>query len=278
MNSGYFEASSFMRRDFPMIDYEAENLNFLAHFHEEIEIVVVTDGAIDINCDGSCFTATKDGICIFMPAQIHSYSSSQPNKLHLFKFYCKHSLKENDFSSMRIENNLLKGNLPVNQELRKLTDEIVEEAKTKGVGYEYMVNSLSQKILCTLLRCNKLYKINTDEKNKQFIYINLLSKVNSYIDEHYSEPISLADISHHCNLSEYYFAHIFKKATGLTFINYLTAYRLDKARLLLLHTKKKIIDIALECGFSNTRAFNRAFQKIYSMTPTEHKTNKGLVI
>ena len=212
-----------------------------------------------------------------MPADIHSFTSSKPNKLHIIKLYCKHSQNKTDFSLMKINSNLLKKNSRLNKEIRMLTDRLVAESKNKKDGYEYMTNSIGQQILCTLIRSNKLYKIDNELRKKQLNYINLLSKVNTFIDEHYTEAITLKDICHNCNMSEYYFAHMFKKVTNSTFVNYLTAYRLEKALPLLLHSDKKIIDIALECGFFNTRSFNRVFQKFYSTTPSEYRKNKGPV-
>ena len=275
MNSVLFEIDHNTRRDYPYIDYHVQNINFLAHFHEEIEIVVVTDGAVDIVCDNYCYTAKKDDICVFMPTQIHSFSSSQPNRLHIFKMYCKHSLKKTDFTSMRFEGNTLKKGSLLNREIRALTDKIVEESIMQKIGFEYMINSIMQNILSLLLRSDKLFKIDSESKNRQFFYLNLLNNVNVYIGEHYSEAITLKDICSHCNLSEYYFAHVFKLATNSTFVNYLTAYRLEKSLPLLLHSDKKIIDIALECGFFNTRSFNRAFQKFFSMTPSEYKIQRS---
>lgn len=277
MKSVFFESSYDVNSDFPFYDYEVENINFYSHFHEEIEIVVVIDGSVDIVCENYCFTATKDDIVVIMPGEIHSFASPIPNKIEIFKLNCKNSQKKTDFKVLRFDEQLIKKSSNLNRELRILTDKLVLELKKRNTGYEFMANSISQEILVCLLRSNKLHRIDAEEKNKLFFYTDLLSKVNSYIDSHFSEPILLKDICNHCNLSEYYFAHIFKQVTNFTFVNYLTAYRLEKSLPLLLHSDKKIIDVALECGFFNTRSFNRAFQKFFSMTPSEYRIKKGLV-
>lgn len=268
----FFENFHNAAPDFPYIDCQMQNINYFPHIHEEIEIVYVLTGSTDITCENSCFTASKGDICIFMPGEIHSFSSPDPNRLYIIKLQYKNSMEQTDFSTLRMEHNLLNKSSKLRDLLTKLILQLAEETQTKRSGYGYMANSISQQILCGLIRSGQLIKIPAETKKKRLFYVTLLEKVNTYIADHYTEPVSLTVIAAHCHLSEYYFSHVFKEATKSTFYNYLTAYRLDKAATLLLYSDKKITDIALECGFSNTRAFNRAFKNFFHKTPTEYTT------
>ena len=266
-----FETFNNAAPDFPHVILHSRNLNYVPHIHEEMEILLILSGSIDIVSDNSCFTAGEDDICIFMPGEIHSFTSNVPNSMHIIKLHCKNSA---DFSTFRLQSNPLKKDSTLHDPLKTIFFQLIDEADTKRCGYGYMAHSLSQLLLCTLLRSGELLKLPVETKKKRLFHITLLEKVNTYISLHYTQSVTLADISAFCSMSEYYFAHTFKDATNTTFYHYLTAYRLDKAITLLSYSGKKITDIALECGFSNTRSFNRAFKNFFHKTPTEYMSSQ----
>lgn len=270
MESVFFEKIHNAASDFPYVDYSMQDINYFAHVHDEIEIVYITEGKTHITCDDSCFLAQKGDICVFMPTEIHSFSSPDKNSVYIIKLHCKNSQERINFSHFRMRNNPIKNGEELNIILKKQIKNLVAEIKGRKPGYAFIANSISHQIISTLLRSGQLLKINPAFEKKQLYYAALLKDVNEYIDEHYKEHICLNDICTYCNISTYYFAHIFKTATQSTFYNYLTAYRLDKALELLLHSDKKIIDIAQECGFSNTRSFNRSFKSFFSKTPSKY--------
>lgn len=125
-----------------------------------------------------------------------------------------------------------------------------------------------------MIRSGRLHKLDNDKRKKNVTVLSILKKSNEYIAQHYKEPISLSDIAFYCGFSKYYFAHYFHEITGRTFYAFLTLYRLEKAIPELLNSDHKITDIADNCGFSNTRAFNRAFQSTFNMTPSEYKKSR----
>ena len=81
----------------------------------------------------------------------------------------------------------------------------------------------------------------------------------------------LDTIAKECHFSKCYFAHEFKKLTGMTFINYLSVFRLKKAVALLKNSDMKMTEIAEFSGFSNIRSFNRTFKKHFGKSPVEYR-------
>ena len=275
MNSVFFENFHSASADFPYISCCVENINYLSHIHKEIEIILAVSGTIEITCDNSCFLISENDMCIFMPGEIHSFSSKTESSIHIIKLQCKNSEEIIDFSALLIKNPIDKSS-DTYKKVKSLVLLLTQEAQSATPGYGYAVNSMSQQILCQLIRSKQLIPVEKTQKKKHHTYITLLEKTNEYLSKHYGEYISVKEIAAYCNLSPYYFSHIFKEATNTTFYNYLTAYRLDKALPFLLYSDKKMIEICLECGFSNTRSFNRAFRKFFNKTPTEFKENEGL--
>ena len=103
---------------------------------------------------------------------------------------------------------------------------------------------------------------------------DVAGKAKKYIDLHYQEDISLDDLSGKYDISPFYFSKVFKTQTGVTFTDYLTGVRVNKARELLEGTNKSMKEICSEVGYSDPNYFSRIFKKNTGVTPTEYKEGK----
>lgn len=106
--------------------------------------------------------------------------------------------------------------------------------------------------------------------NQQSIHVQ---KMIDWIEEHIQENPTLLDLSNHIGYSPYYCSSLFHKISGITFKNYLAGRRLCYAAIALRDTTDKIIDIALQHGFSSQEALTRAFVKAYGCTPYAYRIN-----
>ena len=93
----------------------------------------------------------------------------------------------------------------------------------------------------------------------------------AYIEQHYAEPLSLETMAQHVNLSPIYFSNLFKKETGKNFSDYLTEYRIKKAKELLRDTGKNINEISDDLGYSDARYFSKVFKKATGVKPTDYR-------
>ena len=96
-----------------------------------------------------------------------------------------------------------------------------------------------------------------------------LRQMITYIEEHYGERLTLEQIAQAANISRSEAVRCFRKGLGESPVQYVTEYRLSRARSRLLTTADPVTDIALETGFENCSYFDRAFKKRYGMTPQE---------
>jgi AraC-like DNA-binding protein len=78
------------------------------------------------------------------------------------------------------------------------------------------------------------------------------------------------------HVSTFYFCKMFKKATGLTFTDYLSRVRVEKAKALLLNPHLRISEIAYDVGFQSLTHFNRMFRKIVGQSPTVYRESKSV--
>lgn len=75
-----------------------------------------------------------------------------------------------------------------------------------------------------------------------------------------------------CNMSRWYFSRYFRKATGLTYTDYLLRVRIDQAKDLLRHSSLAVSSVALEVGFENLSNFNRRFKTLTGLSPRRYRT------
>ena len=93
-----------------------------------------------------------------------------------------------------------------------------------------------------------------------------------YLAAHYTEPLRLEAVAGYVGLSSSYFCMKFRQSTGKTFVEYITALRMERAKYLLEHTSRKIHEIGAEVGIQDTRHFSRMFRKTCGMLPTEYRS------
>lgn len=93
----------------------------------------------------------------------------------------------------------------------------------------------------------------------------------NYINEHYSEKITLEEISESAEMNTSYFSTLFKKETGENFQNYLTKVRIEKAKELLMTTNATMAEIAMKVGYMDTRYFSQSFMKIVGIKPSLYR-------
>ena len=97
------------------------------------------------------------------------------------------------------------------------------------------------------------------------------SKIEKFVEEHYSEDIKAKDIATHlsCSVSQIFLYT--KKYYGLSPANYINCIRLQQAEIQLLYSNKSITEIAFGVGFSDSAYFSKLFKKYYGNSPFHHR-------
>lgn len=100
-----------------------------------------------------------------------------------------------------------------------------------------------------------------------------LKSLYHFIQENYTDKITLTEVSDLLNMSSVSFNRFIKKRTGKTFVEYLNAVRLGYAAQMLVEKDLGISEIAFKCGFNNIAHFNRIFKKNKNVTPSSYREN-----
>jgi AraC family transcriptional regulator len=111
-----------------------------------------------------------------------------------------------------------------------------------------------------------------EKSGTRIIYEQRIYRVQDYIGAHLDEELSLDNLAHISSFSSFHFHRIFKAVTGETVHDFIRRIRLEKScSLLSLNPDMKITNIALDCGFSSSSSFAKAFKQYYKTSPSEYR-------
>lgn len=96
-------------------------------------------------------------------------------------------------------------------------------------------------------------------------------EAQKYINAHYAGAVSLESISQLAGFNPTYFSELFKKETGMNFLEYLTDVRIKEAKRLLADAGKTIADVAADVGYSDVKHFSRVFHRITGIHPSQYR-------
>jgi len=99
----------------------------------------------------------------------------------------------------------------------------------------------------------------------------VIQRAKEYIEEHQNEDLSLGQVAKAVNTSTFHFCKMFRKATGLTFTDYVSRARIEKAKNLLLNPNLRVSEIAYQVGFQSLTHFNRVFKKVSGQSPSRYR-------
>lgn len=139
------------------------------------------------------------------------------------------------------------------------------------------VNSITDQ-LTSLEECSEFYKLILKEaidlrnKSSQKRYVVLMEQAKEYMKSNFAmSDLTLDKVASTVNISPNYFSSLFNQETGMTFIEYLTEIRMEKAKDYLRCSGKKITEIGYLVGYLDSHYFSYIFKKTQNCTPSEYR-------
>ncbi len=156
----------------------------------------------------------------------------------------------------------------------KQIEEMMGDQFTEIVRSTLSIQALRDYVAETLAAlAGKIEAYVGDESGKA--HCQAVEKSKEYIHQHYSEKITIKQISDEVFLSQNYFSALFRKATGMTYMDYIQKVRMDEAKRLLADPYYKVYEIAQKIGYSEYKYFALQFKKMVGMSPKEYRKNLG---
>lgn len=129
-------------------------------------------------------------------------------------------------------------------------------------------------ILMDLLARSDAYQLLSSAHAGQLANEHSVDRTNRAVDfifSHYGRELTLEEVAEHLGMKPTYFSRVFKQATGRCFVEFVNRLRISKSCELLTAGQKPVTQVCFESGFSNLSNFNRRFQQLKGMTPTDYR-------
>lgn len=243
------------------------------HWHETLEILYPLNGDMNLLLDGATYHLPKKNLTVIESRQAHSTQIYGDTAMNICIHISKDKLKSYfpDIGLYQIQcipEEIHDEQFPVYYEIcqmmSQLTKLYISEAPVTYLESEGIV----LQVLARLLRhFGVRIEDNTPESGQT--PSDRIHQVLTWVEEHYSDAISLTDVADQLCISREYFCRLFRQSMGITFQEYLTGIRLNHAYQDLLHTDAPISEIMEQSGFTNQKKFNASFKKLYGHTPSE---------
>jgi len=252
------------------------------HWHEEVEVVVVSSGAMNMNLNGMNFTLKKGEGAFINSNVLHSMQIIGDAGCILNTFVFHPSLisgaAESIFLQRYVRPLLGCDTLPgvpfyCGIEWQRQAVHCIQEAyeyyKEEEFGYELIVREKLSHMWYLIVK-NMVSVLKQQNQNVNHNIVRIKAMLD-FLHHHYEKPLDLQQIAAVVSISERECLRCFQKNIGITPIQYLLKYRILVAARLLEDTDIPITEICNRVGFDNSSYFSKIFKRFMHFTPSDHR-------
>ena len=249
------------------------------NLHNEAVFGYVRSGNLGVSIDDQLTELSENDIYFISPNRKYRFTDLEDAVVEVISLnFSNASAVSQDYIPQSIIRALVNGNCssfakvsPGETSYSFMSNAFLEVKKAETEKPDYFQLQVYSKMYGMFyeLFSNKHIKIlDVEMRSKKY---RALLRVTHYIDEHYTEGVSLEDVADATGISRYYVSHLFKELMDNTFVGYVNELRLNHAAMLLVTTDSPIIEIASKSGFNNLSNFNRAFKMYFGKTPSAYR-------
>ena len=250
------------------IIYNEDTSHIKSHFHDEYEFYYLISGKVLFFIKDRVYPMVSGCLAFIDGEEMHRVSSKSNNNYKRFVICIKRPYLIKNFPEL--SHSLERGNciaLSTQQQVQTedIIARIVQECGNSALMQHELIEALAKQFLICMYRIVSLplQKINYSGGD--------ILKILQYIDEHYTEKITLNDICEYLDISVSHLTRLFKTSTGYTLVEYINNLRIREAGKLLVSTKEAISQIALDTGFESFSYFGKLFSKYYNLSPMKYR-------
>lgn len=240
-----------------------ESVHFPPHLHDEIEMIYVTDGTVELGVGQELYHMDKGDFAIVFPNVIHHYQVFTKG-LNKAMYICVKPA---------------------------LIPAYVEQLQKYSPKYPIIHSAfLKEDILNSIYAISNMKEINVmlAQAYIQVILAHIFSEMEllekdsiggddiiyssvEYVAQNFRESITLDKMARDLCTSKFALSRMFAKTFHCNFNAYVNGVRLNYVAALLQDTNESITNLCFDCGFESQRTFNRVFKERYKMTPREYR-------
>ncbi len=250
-------------------------INRNAHVHRALEIGLVLDGEGIVRLDERDFTIRKGSLFFFNSNEPHqilalSQSGLKVAYLQTASSFCSEYLS--CFRNLEILENDLTGILSAQQRkeltglmVQAMTDYMAEDSDLYGLRCICSICQLYSRLL-SVVPYQQMTEAAYLARNKKMAR---LSRITEFIDQNYSEKITLTQLAERENVTTTYLSHFIHDNLHMTFQEYVSSVRFERALKLLRDTSMCMTDVSVVSGFSDVKYLSRMLETYFGMSAQE---------
>lgn len=269
----------FSQKDFPLkFSPGKSNTAVVSLWHEILECKLVLSGKVTMMIDTQTVTAGAGEIIIINPYEVHSNLcvDGQPGEYHLLMldldFFSAVGIDAIDLRSLLLDKQIRFRNLIQNPRAAEILRRFAEEYATNDPHSRLAMTGLLLELFAVLLRQE------TDDSKQTLSFADRVKFYKAVepavvrLRDRYAEHFSGDELAESCSMNRYHFCRVFKRAMGMTPVQYQNECRLRIADILLKNGSLSISEIAGTVGFGDEAYFSRAYKKSRGVAPKETKS------
>lgn len=253
-------------------EHSKQPTGFASHWHEHIELHYIVEGEADFRLNQTAYHVVPGDFVIINSNELHTaVCTREPYYARVIIF---------DMADLSPElagcNYLFSSLVNGDGRIADLTEQILREREGERHAYKQICKALTMELLVHMCRNYVEQTLSERDSLRRKKDLERLNVVLSYIQNHYIEPVSNAQLADMICLSEDRFGHLFREGVGKPPLQYINDMRLKSALNLLKTSDHTVTQVAEAVGFRDYNHFGRLFRKRYGCTPYEVKSGKAI--
>ena len=242
------------------------------HWHTSIEIFAVLEGELLFYINNEKYPLHAGELLIVNANEIHSVNALKENKTAVIQIPLRQF--ENYFTAqqfIRFEGGIHRetdSENPSDRRLISLVQRLYNVYTERRNGYDFRTISLYYELLYLMVTQYRVTEVEEKELRHNR-HLSSLSRITTYMREHYREDLKLTDLAETFGYSDAYLSRMFREYAKVNFKTYLQDIRMAYACRDLLNTDHTIGQIAMDNGFCSSRGFAKDFKKRYGILPSQ---------
>ena len=233
--------------------HDKKGSTFNAHWHEHIQFFYFTSGEALIRCNSKNITVRAGDLIIINSNELHycenlcDYLSYYIIRVDLsFLFSNQIDSCQTKFMTPLAENLILFENLVRNDnDIWECINKTIKEYFAEEIGFELAIKSHIYELIVLLIRRYVKKIFTKKEFDSQIKHLRQFNTIIKYIEDNFTEQITINQLANIANMSIYHFCRLFKRITGKSAIDYINQIKIEKSLLLLQDSDYNITEIAL---------------------------------
>ncbi|MNJ34529.1 AraC family transcriptional regulator [Paenibacillus bouchesdurhonensis] len=275
----YNKSDRFRFKKIPELLYAGQVVDKSAFYapmqiHDFCEIIYIVEGSGEFQIGGKSYGLQQGDVAIYNPGVLHEERSTNHGQGTFKVVYC-------GVDNLHIEGVPSGMLLPPYVEpviscgqyasrVESYLSEMLQECDSQALGYETLSSNLLMSLITFIYRMVDAEHQFQSLKGKNELTI----RTKEFIDNNFTQSITLKEIADTLYVSQHYLSRLFKKDLGDSPVNYLITRRIEEAKRLLAESDAPVHEVAASVGYNNDKYFSMLFKKVTGQTPSAYRDSQ----